>query len=147
MAANEIEPNQSVPLTGSGQIEIAEQIEIRHYRILISEWQYLKKIVYKIECNRDHFQKIGYLLIGSSISLYISSIKMNDEMTKVNFQHIALGCFIIGIILIFFDYKLAKSTVYTKRLVLEQMDLIERKFESTPYNPEVITKRWYQFWK
>jgi hypothetical protein len=142
MVADQTKPDQNVP------INLAKQIVTTNYPILISEWQYLKRLINSVECSRDHFQKLGYLLIGTSLSSLVTSIKVDDTAAKNLIYQIATVVFVFGIFLIYIDNKLAKSTVYTKKSVLDQMDVIEIKFEPSPYSPEEArSKLWWQFWR
>ena len=143
MADNNLKPDQNIPL------HIAKQIETTNYPILISEWQNLKRLIFKIECNKDHLQKVGFLLIGTSISSFLTSIKVDDAPAKNVIYVIALAALILGFFLIYFDSKLARTTVYTRRIVLDQMDVIESKFERVIYTPENVKagRHSWQFWR
>lgn len=133
---------------GSGpsvQIKLAEQRETTHYYMLISEWRQSKILINKIECKRDYFQKFGFLLIGASISIFLTAYKTNVE-PKYTFYSLSVLALIIGLLLIFVDHKLAETIVYTKENALDYMNTIERKFEEEPFIPPERTKPWWQLW-
>jgi hypothetical protein len=123
---------------GKGKFNVSQKFElIQHqigkaYPIGVMEWTFLKKKIKEINNEVSNFHAIGFLLLGASASSFITifATKFQDDKS----EYICWGIFWVtligGVLSIYFAFDKNKQESTKPQEILNQMELIESRFES-----------------
>ncbi|MBL87731.1 MAG: hypothetical protein CMO82_13890 [Winogradskyella sp.] len=120
------------------KFEISQQYELmshqkgKAYPISISEWEFIKKKLEKINIKVNDFNKIGFLLLGASVPCLITLIA--TEFTDVRYKYLVIALFFIflicGSLSLYFSKEKHETEIAKPTEILNHMKLIESRFES-----------------
>jgi len=133
--------NQTMSKT-ENKFNISQEFEIiphqkgKAYPIGVQEWVFLKSRIKEIKVEINNFHAIGFLLLGASASCLITilatefKVKASEYFTWTIFGITLIG----GLLSIYFAYDKHKHEGAKPNEVINQMELIEYRFESTEEN-------------
>ena len=124
--------------TRKGKFNVSQEFEIilhqpgKAYPIGLKEWSFLKKKIKEINIEVSNFHAIGYLLLGASISCIITILvtKFQDDKSKYFCWGIFWVTLIGGLLSIYFAFDKHKNEIAKPLEIINQMELIESRFES-----------------
>lgn len=114
------------------EYEIIPHQKGKAYTISVKEWMFLKSKIKEIDIDINNFYWIGFLLLGAGASALLT-ILVTDFKDDVSSKYLT-WCFMfimvtVGLLSLFFAYKTHKSEKAKPQEILNQMELIESKFE------------------
>lgn len=131
-------------MSGESSFKMSQDYEIippqkkRAYPILVEEWEYLKRMIGGIRDDANLYHTIGSILLGVSGSAFIAALTLDlprghDSQTvmPIIISWFIFGTtLIIGILCIFFGYNQRKLQKSSASEVIQQMGLIEKRYEA-----------------
>jgi hypothetical protein len=132
--------NTESPFRISQGYDVIQPRSGKAYPILCSEWKYLKNIVSQVKDEALKFHTMGTLCLGASLSTLISIItgsyspaKPDDAPTRLIIAWASFCVLVlVGISAIFFSRKQREVTGIKAKNVVEQMELIESRYQDSP---------------
>lgn len=120
----------------SQEYELMSHQKGKAYPISINEWNFIKEKLKLIDIKVNNFNKIGFLLLGACVPCLITLIA--TEFAKVHYKYLVITLFAIflvcGILSLYFSKEKHKSESAKPSEILNQMELIESRFESNNEN-------------
>jgi hypothetical protein len=115
----------------SQKFEIIAPQTGKAYPIGLKEWNFLKKKIKEIKVEINNFHAIGYLLLGASASCLITILAttFQDDKSKYICWSIFFVTLIGGFLSIYFATDKHKQESAKPQEILNQMELIESRFE------------------
>ena len=117
----------------SQEFEIIPLQKGKAYPIGVKEWEFIKRKIKEIKIEVNIFHSIGFLLLGASVSCLITIIATNfrDDASK----YLTWAIFAVstsgGLLSIFFARDKHKQENAKPTEIINQMNLIEARFESS----------------
>lgn len=116
----------------SQDYEIIQPKKGKVYPILIQEWLFIKTKVGEIKIKINFYHTLGSILIGAALSFLATNLA--TEFKNVNTETVCWGIFVVALIcgsLCFVFGETKRKEVNSKpNFIIDQMDLIETRFES-----------------
>ncbi|WP_412984685.1 hypothetical protein [Pontimicrobium sp. IMCC45349] len=117
----------------SQEYELMSHQKGKAYPIAISEWKFIKDKLGEIDINVNIFNKIGFLFLGACVPCLITLL--GTEFQDIRYQYLVIalfGIFLVGGLLsLYFSQEKHKSETSKPIDILNQMKLIESRFESS----------------
>jgi len=131
-------------MSGESSFKISQDYELispkkkRAYPILVEEWQYLKRKISTIRDDANLYHTIGSILIGVAGSALIAAITLDfpkvqggqTAMPIIISWLIFVSSLVCGSLSLFFGYNQRKVQKVSALEVIEQMGLIEQRYET-----------------
>ncbi len=116
----------------SQQFEIIPHQKGKAYPIGVKEWDFIKKKISEIKVEVNNFHAIGFLLLGASASCLITILATEFKTDSSRYFTWALfGISLVGGLLsIYFASDKNKQESAKPHEIINQMELIESRFES-----------------
>lgn len=109
------------------------------YPILCEEWDYLKSKISQISDEALTFHKVGWLLVGASLSTFIAILTgsfapaQGAPPTRLTVAWAVVAVALIcGLLALYFSRQQRQVTRVKSSDVLKQMELIEKRYETPP---------------
>ena len=117
----------------SQEFEIIPHQKGKAYPIGVKEWDFIKKKINEINIEINNFHSICFLLLGASLSCFITVIAADFKEDSYKYLTWAIfGISLIGGILsIYFSNDKLKQESAKPKEIVSQMELIESRFETT----------------
>lgn len=117
----------------SQEFEIIPHQKSKAYPIGVKEWEFIKKKIREINIEINNFHAIGYLLLGSSASCLITmfATDFKDDVSKYFIWTIFGISLIGGLLSVYFAKEKHKQEGAKPSEIINQMELIESRFENT----------------
>ncbi len=122
-------------MSGSSYVQMRFQVlpsrRQRSIVVTLEEWQHIKKKVGEIRDRANFFHTIGSVLLGGSASALITALtnEYSDPTKRVICWAIVFSALVCGILSLVFGSAQRRSQNVSSTNVIEQMNLIEGKFE------------------
>ncbi len=117
----------------------------RAYPILVEEWEHLKTRISNISDEANIYYTIGSVLLGIAGSAFITALTFNEPVGKNGHMPFAIlvawsvcvGCTFCGCLTFYFGTRQKAIQHATASDVIQQMSLIERRYEVEKISPPV----------
>lgn len=116
----------------SQEFEIIPHQKGKAYPIGVKEWGYIKKKICEINIEVNNFHAIGFLLLGASVSCLITIFATDFKTNSSKYLTWTIFgiTFIGGILSVYFARDKHKQESAKPSEIVNQMELIESRFES-----------------
>lgn len=132
--SEELEPTFKM----SQDYELIPPKKKRAYPILVEEWEHLKKKIGNIRDDANLYHTVGSILLGIAGSAFVTALTL--DLPKVNEDQIALpiiiawfiflSSLICGGLSLFFGHNQRQVQKASATEVIQQMSLIEKRYEA-----------------
>ena len=117
----------------SQEFEIIPHQKGKAYPIGVKEWNFLKMKIDGINIEINYFHSIGFLLLGASLSCFITIIATDFKQDSYKYLTWAIFgvCLIGGFLSLYFSKDKLQDECSKPKEIITQMELIESRFETT----------------